>query len=165
MDINQDTLRLLFNYDPVTGELTNRVPRGPAAKIGEPSGGITLCGPKNSKKTYLRVCVDGRRLYSHRVIWMMMTGEFPECIDHIDGDSLNNKWSNLRNVSHRVNGKNQKIHSTNTSGHSGVTYRKDSGRWRSRIMVDDKMINLGTFKHKEDAIAARKEAEETHGFH
>lgn len=94
-----------------------------------------------------------------------MTGEQPINIDHIDGNGLNNKWSNLRSVSHSVNGKNQKKHKTNTSGVSGVYYRKDSNRWRARIMVDDKAISLGTFKNKDDAIAARKEAEIKHNFY
>lgn len=94
-----------------------------------------------------------------------MTGEQPDDIDHIDGDGLNNKWSNLRSVSHNLNGKNQKMHTTNTSGVSGVYYRKDSGRWRAKIMVDNKQINLGTFKNKDDAIAARKEAEIKHNFY
>ena len=165
MELNQELLCLLFTYNPDTGSLINKVPRGTKARIGEKAGSLTVCGPGNSKKTYIKVSVAGKRMYVHRVIWIMVTGETPKCIDHIDGDGLNNRWDNLRNVTHRINCKNQKIHTTNTSGTSGVTYRKESDRWRARIMVDDKMINLGTFKDKTEAIEARKKAELEHGFH
>ena len=72
---------------------------------------------------------------------------------------MNNRWENIRSVSHSINGKNQKVHKTNTSGTSGITYRKDSGRWRSRIMVNGAMINLGSYENKEEAINARRQAE------
>jgi len=45
-----------------------------------------------------------------------------------------------------------------------VTYRKDSGKWRARIRVDDISISLGTYKNKDDAIKARKNAEIKYGF-
>ncbi len=93
-----------------------------------------------------------------------MTKEQPKEIDHIDGNGLNNKWSNLRSVSHSINAKNQKKHKNNTSGNSGVTFRKDSNKWRARIMVNDKSISLGTFLKKEDALSARIEAENKYYF-
>jgi len=52
-----------------------------------------------------------------------------------------------------------KIHSSNTSGTGGITYRKDSNKWRARIMVDGKQIDLWTFKEKDEAIYARLKAE------
>ena len=114
---------------------------------------------KDGAKLYLRTTFGGKYVYVHRMIWVYMTGEQPDVIDHIDGNSLNNKWCNLRNVTQAVNMKNQKIHVTNTSGSSGVTYRKDSDKWRARIMVNGTMKSLGTFKDKQTAIDARREAE------
>ena len=159
LDVNE--IRCDFDYSPETGKLTARKPRGKWGryKVGTEVGWVHKCGAKTSEKLYLRVNYKGSVVYVHRIIWVLMTGVQPETIDHIDGNGLNNKWSNLRNVHHRINGKNQKLHTTNTSGTSGVCYRSDSKKWRSRIMVDDRMISLGTFETKDEAISIRKKAE------
>ena len=164
--LDPELVKNIFNYDPYTGILTLRIDRGAGGKFkaGDEVGTIHESGVANSKKYYLRTWFDGSYVYIHRLAYVGMTGKQPKDIDHINGDGLNNKWDNLRSVTHRINGKNQKIHTTNTSGTSGVTYRKDSGRWRARIMVDDIMINLGTFKDKNDAIEARKRAEGKYGY-
>lgn len=158
--IDPEEARAVFNYDQKTGILTNRFScYGPGK--GREVGTIKKSGTKTSVRLYRRLLMNGKMFYAHRVIWVMMTGKQPDDIDHIDGNGLNNKWKNLRNGSHAKNGWNQKIHTTNTSGTSGVTYRKDNGKWRARIMINDKMINLGTFVNKQDAINSRKQAEET----
>ena len=164
--INQKEMLSLFSYDTESGLLTAKVKRsGSKLDIGDAVGSLHECGPSSTKKYYLRMQVDGNSLYIHRIIWVMMTGKQPLTIDHLDGNGLNNKWVNLRSVSHRINTKNQLMHKTNTSGVSGVCFRKDSNKWRARIMVDDKPINLGTFKAKEDAIEARLEAEKKYNFY
>ncbi|PHS60376.1 MAG: Fis family transcriptional regulator [Flavobacterium sp.] len=159
--IDIDLARKSFSYDKNTGELKRIT--GRASKTGK-VGTVDASGVKSSIRLYLRVYFNGKVVYAHRLIWAIMVGEQAEDIDHKDGNGLNNRWDNLRSVSHSVNGRNQKQHSTNTSGVTGIAYRKDSGKWRARIMVDTKMISLGTFKNKEDAIIARKEAEKIHGY-
>lgn len=151
-------VRALFNYDKETGILTHSFSRR-GAKRGKEAGTIDKSGTKNSVKLYRKVSVDYKLFYAHRIIWVMQTGEQPLEVDHIDGNGLNNKWENLRNVSHSVNGRNQKLFTTNTSGTAGVSFLKNSGRWRARIMVDDKAISLGNFIDKDQAIEARKQAE------
>lgn len=86
----------------------------------------------------------------------------PNCqyIDHIHHDKADNRKSELRVVTCSQNSMNRKIHSNNTSGVTGVNYHKKSGRWTARIMVDYKRIELGEFDLFEDAVRARKEAEE-----
>ena len=153
-------VRIAFSYNPCTGEFKKIKGRIREGKTGYKH----ICGPKNCKKEYVKVGFCSDYFYAHRLIWVWMTGKQPEDIDHIDGNGLNNKWDNLRSVAHRINGKNQKRHVTNTSGTGGVTYRKDTNKWRARIMVDDKSINLGSFESKEDAIAVRLAAEYEHGF-
>jgi hypothetical protein len=80
-------------------------------------------------------------------------------IDHIDGNPLNNRKYNLRICTHQQNGMNMKIPSHNTSGFKGVTWCKDKNKWRAQIKLNQKMIYLGYYKNKEDAIDARIEAE------
>ena len=156
-----------FDYNPESGVLYLKKPRGRHGRFkkGSTVGRIHICGPtENTKKHYLRTFFNGHHVYVHRIIYVIMTGEQPQEVDHIDGNGLNNKWSNLRSVSHRENGKNQKHIKNNTSGVKGVSFRKDNGQWRARITVDDKSINLGTFKDKQDAINARIDAEIKYGF-
>ena len=57
------------------------------------------------------------------------------------------------------NAYNSKKRSTNTSGTVGVYFRKDTQKWVAVIRNNYKKIYLGTYKEKEAAIKARKEAE------
>jgi hypothetical protein len=55
---------------------------------------------------------------------------------------------------------NKGIISNNTSGATGVIWNKRLNKWQSRITVDKKDIYLGSYNNFEDAVKARKEAEE-----
>jgi hypothetical protein len=148
-------LNQAFYYDPETGELA----RKDSGKI------VGHIHKAHRGKLYKRVVFNGRQVYVHRIIWAMVNGIEPEHIDHIDGDGLNNRIENLRSVSHEQNMKNQKMHNTNTTGVAGVSYRKDSGRWRARIMNNGSSINLGTFATLEQAAAARQQYASANGYH
>ena len=103
---------------------------------------------------------------SHRIIWAMTRGEWPRNqIDHIDGDRGNNRIENLRDVTNQENAQNITIPSDNTSGTIGVTWCKKNGSWKAQIGVNQRLINLGYFDAKADAINARKLAEREYGFH
>lgn len=79
--------------------------------------------------------------------------------DHINRNPLDNRKSNLRKATSLENMKNQSRHKNNTSGVSGVGWHKGIEKWCARIGVDNKMINLGCFNNKDDAIKARLAAE------
>ena len=53
-----------------------------------------------------------------------------------------------------------RLRRNNTSGVKGVNFDKRLQQWRSRIGVNKKTIELGYFDKFEDAVKARKEAEE-----
>ena len=55
---------------------------------------------------------------------------------------------------------NRGLSSNNTSGVTGVSWSKTMNKWRARINVNGKEINLGYFNKFEDAVKARKKAEE-----
>ena len=61
--------------------------------------------------------------------------------------------------------RNQRIRKDNTSGVKGVGWSEQSKKWRARITVNKKTINLGWFNKKEDAIESRKKAEEKYFKH
>ena len=50
--------------------------------------------------------------------------------------------------------------STNTSGCRGVYFDKRVERWRARLKFKGKLMNFGSYVKYEDAVAARKQAEE-----
>lgn len=83
-------------------------------------------------------------------------------IDHIDGDTMNNRKSNLRVCTFRENCRNRKMHRGNTSGYRGVTWVEKEQKWMAYIHIDmcKKFKNLGYFENKEDAYKARLKAEE-----
>lgn len=83
-------------------------------------------------------------------------------VDHIHGKESrhDNRKSNLRLVTTTQNGMNRKTGTNNTSGTIGVTWHEQSGKWISRIQANGKRINLGLFTNLDDAIKARKQAEE-----
>jgi len=82
-------------------------------------------------------------------------------IDHINRNKLDNRRCNLRVCSHHANSTNQSLSTRNTTGYKGI-YRKHSGtkKWRAMIRINGKDIYLGDYENIEDAIQARKEAED-----
>ena len=81
-------------------------------------------------------------------------------IDHIKHNTKDNRKCMLRVVSHSENQKNNQLASNNTSGFTGVFYDKRDGFWYARITNNNTVINLCRCRNKDDAIKARKEAEE-----
>jgi len=76
--------------------------------------------------------------------------------DHINRNPLDNRKSNLRTTTHSENLHNRPKQSNNTSGYKGVSFDKETGKWRAFIKYPDKWHNLGRFEKKSDAIKARK---------
>jgi len=81
-------------------------------------------------------------------------------VDHMNHDPFDNRRSNLRIVTHAENMRNLKVNSKNTSGVTGVYLNKRTGNWYSQIVVNRKTHCLGTYASFDDAVAARKAAEE-----
>lgn len=113
---------------------------------------------------YLTGKLFGYKFKSHRVIYAMHHGKWPEGhVDHINGVRDDNRISNLRDVSRFQNAQNTTLYRNNTSGQMGV--RMHRGLWISEIHVKGYHIKIGKFLKKADAIEARKKAETAFGFH
>jgi hypothetical protein len=74
--------------------------------------------------------------------------------DHIDGNTLNNKRSNLRIATNSENVRSQKIHKNNTSGYKGVTWDKGHKKWLAQIMVNYKNCFIGYYDNPAEAHKA-----------
>ncbi|WP_313437320.1 HNH endonuclease signature motif containing protein [Novosphingobium sp.] len=103
---------------------------------------------------------------AHRVIWKMMTGIDPVEVDHINGVPGDNRWSNLREITHLENGRNLGRGKHNTSGTTGVSFSKVMRKWQAYIQDESsRRVVLGYFDRIEDAVKARREAEARYGYH
>lgn len=104
-------------------------------------------------------CPDNRRkgIYLHRLLTGAQKGDV---VDHINHDPRDNRKNNLRVVTRSKNQMNTKLKTSNTSGFTGVYYSKLKGKWCAQITAQNKVIYLGTYLNKDDAINARKKAEE-----
>lgn len=90
--------------------------------------------------------------YLHRFILDAPKGRR---IDHISGDKLDNRRSNLRLCTHQQNMQNSKKRVDNTSGHKGVSFDKTTGSWKAYINMDGKTVHLGRFPTAEAAAEHR----------
>ena len=77
-----------------------------------------------------------------------------ECVDHRDGDKLNNNYENLRWCSYQQNNMNKSKRNNCSSGYKGVSFHKPSQKWRAYIMIDRTQKQLGLFENEKEA--ARK---------
>lgn len=109
--------------------------------------------------------ISGKTYLAHRIIWKMMTGIEAVEIDHINGDRSDNRFENLRSVNHQQNCRNLRLRAGNRSGTMGVFWNASRKRWSARIWHNGRPAFLGDFIEKDDAIAARKAAENRYGFH
>jgi len=75
-------------------------------------------------------------------------------VDHINGNVLDNRRSNLRICDHAENMRNRRISKNNTSGYKGVSWEKKKRKWGASIKVNRKTIHLGWFNDLEKAYEA-----------
>lgn len=73
------------------------------------------------------------------------------CVDHINGDGLDNRRRNLRVASCAQNNQNSRKQCNNSSGYKGVSYRKSYNKWHAYIYLDNRQINLGHYDDPEFA--------------
>lgn len=150
--VSAEKVRELFDYDPLTGVLTRKVRTSNRIKAGDIAGYTHVRG-------YRRVRFCGRNVLVHRVIWIWMTGSWPkDQVDHEDGKTSRNVWSNLREATYEETPRNKSLHKNNKSGHPGVYRRTGKDRWIADITANGRRYYLGDFKTLAGAVAARAAA-------
>lgn len=82
-------------------------------------------------------------------------------VDHIDGNPLNNKRSNLRLVTHRQNLQNR--HHKKSSKYPGVSWDWNTHKWKAQITVNRKNLYLGVYQTEEQAYQIYKNAVSNNG--
>jgi len=159
--ITQEELKNEVDYDQETGFFTWSTSRAGAKK-----GARCGCVVTSRGKSYISIKIARKSYYAHKLSWVYVNGY--DCdvdIDHINGNGLDNKISNLRRATRAENNKNKKLHKNNSSGACGVRWRKERSRWVSSIKVNGNPIYLGSFLDIDEAIKAREDANIKYGFH
>lgn len=170
---SQDVLNQFLRYDPETGKLYWRWRSDEMFSDGDARTHKVWNSRYAGKEAFITANVKGylygsihkRKMKAHRVIWKMVTGEEPDQIDHINGDTADNRWTNLRDVVGAENQKNMKRPKNNTSGMIGVSWDSARGKWAAEIWNAGVKHHLGRFDDFDEAVAARLAAQERFGFH
>jgi len=150
--ITQELLKEMFKYE--NGNLIRNYDSG-GSKSGTNAGWINKV---SRGKEYIRISVHRKHIYLHQAIFLYHHGYLPKYIDHINGNSLDNRIENLRETNQSLNTANSLLSKANTSGYKGVIWRKDTKKWHAQIWKDRKRYGLGFFDNIEDAAQAYKEA-------
>jgi hypothetical protein len=155
--LTAERLRELLHYDPAIGVFKRilELSRRRRDKVG------SLTWNK-----YLLICVDGKQYRAHRLAWLYMTGSWPTSdIDHKNRIKTDNRWTNLRQATRKQNMENTGLQKNNKSGICGVYWDTNRERWHAMIQHNKRMIHIGRFVAFEDAVKARKDAENLYFTH
>jgi hypothetical protein len=157
--LTAERARQLLSYDPDTGVLLRLVTTSPRSMAGMVAGSKRRDG-------YRKLLVDRVEYFAHRVAWLLHHGEWPDEVDHINGDPSDNRMINLRSVTHAQNTRNSRQRPIGASGYRGVRLHRRSGLWRAVIGTGGQYLSLGYFKDPEEAHKAYCSAvERLHGEH
>ncbi len=97
-----DEVDRLLRLDPETGQLWWRHTSGKSGRA---------CRTPSDSSAYSKVPIGGWSFAAHRLVWLLHTGSWPQfVVDHINGDRHDNRPSNLRDVTHAENQRNQSYH-------------------------------------------------------
>lgn len=102
---------------------------------------------------YIYFSINRRTIKASRLAWFMHYGVWPgrRVVDHRDGDTLNDRISNLRLATNGQNLSCRKPRKDNTSGHRGV--HRCNGWWYASISVDGSCRRIARFDDFEEAVA------------
>jgi hypothetical protein len=140
MTFTQERLQKLFDYKD--GNLYWKQTKGRIL-----AGSIA--GTKSHH--YWQVCIDYVIYRNHRLIWTYHHGTNPKNIDHVNGDTFDNRIENLRECNKSENQHNRKLNKNNSSGVKGVSWSKQKKKWRARVNLDGTDAHVGFFDSLQEA--------------
>lgn len=167
-------LKSVLDYDEETGDFTwkPRVESDFSTKCHFVSWSNRFAGKKagtivtKKRKSYLKINLGGKNYYAHRIAYAILNDCWPENeIDHINGNSLDNSKTNLRQVTRKENCRNVSLIPNSTSGYCGVNWHEPSGKWRARVKIDGKENYIGLFDDPQEAAIRIKAIRDAVGFH
>lgn len=146
MELNQERVKELFSYNGKN--LIWKVRTSNRIQVGSVAG--------NYNHGYIEISIDNKSYYAHRLVWLYHYGYLPkEHLDHINGDTQDNRIENLRKIDKQGNARNCGMSCNNVSGVKGVYFNKQNQKWIANIFISGKTKYLGSYKNFDDAVHAR----------
>ena len=146
---------------PLEGETVEiRLRTGDSAIVDAVDGDLCVHGwglHCSGHNKYAQASINKRHSSMHRFVMERVLDrqlKQGEIVDHINGNSLDNRRSNLRLATHQQNIHNQRRNSRNTSGYKGVSYARRMNKWLAKIKINGKCKSLGYYVTPEEAFAA-----------
>lgn len=156
-EFTKDELESWFFCDAANGKLYWKAPLSNRIKIGDEAGSL--------QAGYLRVGMFNAAFQVHRLIWSMTYGKIPDnhFIDHINGNKLDNRISNLRLATRTDNNRNSASRG-GRSKYKGVYWFKRDQCWQAQIQIEGIKYHIGYFETEQEAADAYEAvAKEVHG--
>jgi len=172
-DLTTDIVRELLDYDPDTGIFTWRA-RGREwfgsdrdwkrwnTQFAGKTAGYVAKGTRGYPM--LKISVLDKMYIASRLVFLWIGDVIPKQVDHLDGNSLDNRWANLKPSASADNHKNQSMSRNNTSGVTGVYWHKAVGKWAAQVQLSGKLHHLGYFDDLDLAAMEVMEFRAENGF-
>lgn len=157
ISIPVDRVSEVLRYDPESGRFFWKKKTADKVVVGREAGNAT--GRRD-----VRISIDGVLYQAHRLAWVIMTGDQPPaCIDHVNGDSRDNRWGNLREATISQNGANRNEQSNSATGTKGVHFYPGRAKpWLARLRCRGKMRLNRYYATKDEAESAYSKAAKQH---
>lgn len=160
-DLTAEFVKLILDYDQTSGIFVwkNRpdVPWWWNGRFaGESAGSISADG-------YRYIKIDRVSYRASRIAWLYVTGQWPtEEVDHENTIRSDDRFENLREATPTQNSYNRNMRSDNKFGATGIHFHKSKGKWQAYIGHGGRLVHLGYFFTKDEAIEARQAAVAVH---
>ena len=148
-----EELRKKLIYNQINGKFYwKKVSATNSYLVGKEAGCV------DKQTNYIKIQVNHKLYYAHRLAWFYAHGFWPTELDHINRNRADNRLRNLREVSRSENQNNKNLARNNTSGYKGISWNQQEEKWHVSISKNKNRYWVGRFRHLDDALRARSAA-------
>ena len=162
--LTQDQVKDLFDYRDDGVLVRKRASMGNGIYAGRLVGNLNAKALGSRNTRYVTTKIHGQHWCVHKLIYLYHHGYVPEQLDHINGNTLDNRVENLRPATSAQNMSNRKTFANNKSGCKGVCWHNRISKWQVSVGVNKKQKHIGYFDDLELAeLVALESRDKYHG--